>query len=435
MPQRELVVWINLVGIDHLVGRLWSREGAGRATATFAYDSAWLTNPRRFDLSPMLPCGIGAHQINRALPGAFTDCAPDSWGQKLMRRGERLSADETGGTARTLFEVDFLAGVDDASRMGALRFKDANGSGNFLTSSGRPVPPLIDLPVLMGAADKVMRGTDKKRDVDIVLDPGASLGGARPKATVRDTGGHLLIAKFPKNGDDWPVIRWEAVLLDLAKTSGITTPDWKLVEVARKPVLLLNRFDRMSSGERLPFMSAMTALDAVDHPVGRSYVEIAGFIRRFSSKPTDDLAQLWRRVVFNILVSNTDDHLRNHAFLRDGTGWRLSPAYDMNPVPATVKPRIHAINISDTDATGSFELALSVAPKFGLSAPDAAAIAAEVGTAVTKWRDTAKRHKLTANQIAFMASAFDHGDIERAQKVPATTTARKREAKPKTIKR
>jgi serine/threonine-protein kinase HipA len=417
MSERELVVYINLDGVDTLVGRLWSRENQGRSTSTFAYDRTWIGHPRYFDLSPALPKSLHPFQVPKALPAVFTDCAPDSWGQKLMRRGERMLAEKCGKAARALMQVDFLAGVDDLSRMGALRFKAASGDP-FLTTTAKSIPPLIDLPELLGAADRLDRGKERNRDVAIVLAPGTSLGGARPKATVRDKNGALLIAKFPKADDAWPVILWEAVTLELAKMTGITTPTWRLEVLARKPVLLLNRFDRMSAGSRIPFMSAMTALDASDHAQGHSYLEIAETIRRTGSKPTLDLEQLWRRIAFNIMVSNTDDHLRNHAFLHDGKGWRLSPAFDMNPMPPTIKPRIHALAIDDRDGTASLELVLSVAPHFGLSSAKAKAIAAEIGATVATWRDIAKKQKLKGGQLDQMAPAFEHADLKRALALP-----------------
>ena len=296
----------------------------GRASSSFAYDDSWRARRGAFELAPSLPLGPGPFHSNRPLLAAFTDPAPDSWGQKLLRRYERARAEEEGREARTLFDVDFLAGVDDRTRIGAMRFKDPQGDA-FLTRKGEPVPPLIDLPALLGATDRIDRGRETNSDVALVLAPGTSLGGARPKATIRDTDGRLLVAKFPKRDDDWPITRWEATTLALAKTAGVAVPDWRLESVARKPVLLLRRFDRTAANLRIPYMSAMTALDATDHGEQRSYLELADVLRQSGSMPEADLKQLWRRIVFNILVSNTDDHLRNHAFLRDTRGWRLSP--------------------------------------------------------------------------------------------------------------
>jgi serine/threonine-protein kinase HipA len=182
----------------------------------------------------------------------------------------------------------------------------------------------------------------------------------------------------------------------------------------KKPVLLLTRFDRTAGDTRIPFISAMTALDATDHGEQRSYLDLVDVLRQQGARPDADLRQLWRRIAFNILVSNTDDHLRNHAFLRGLRGWRLSPACDMNPCPVDVRPRVHALAIDDADPAGSLDTALSVAPRFGLSAADAKSIAAEVGTAVAAWRATAKRFKLTAAQTDRMSSAFDHADLAAA---------------------
>jgi serine/threonine-protein kinase HipA len=422
--QRELHVFIDIEGKPVLVGRLWARERSGRSSSSFTYDDAWRARRGAFELGPSLPLGPGQFHSERPLFAAFTDAAPDSWGKKLMRRHERARAEEKGGEARTLFDVDFLAGVDDRTRIGALRFKDPKG-GDFLTSKGEPVPPLIDLPALLGATDRIDRGRETNSDVALVLAPGTSLGGARPKATVRDKDGRLLVAKFPKVDDEWPVIRWEAAVLALAKASGVTVPDWRLETIARKAVLLLGRFDRTKANGRIPYMSAMTSLDAIDHGEQRSYLELADVLRQKGSAPDADLRQLWRRIVFNILVSNTDDHLRNHAFLQDGRGWRLSPAFDMNPCPIDVKRRVHVLAIDEVDSTASLDIALSIAAQFGLAKDEARAIVAEVGAAVSKWKYVAKTHKLKTAEIDRMASAFEHDDLRQASSGAAKRTAAK----------
>ena len=421
--QRELHVYIDIEGKPVLIGRLGARERSGRASSSFTYDDAWRARRGAFSLAPALPLGPGQFPSNRPLFTAFTDAAPDSWGQKLMRRHERARAEQEGGEPRTLLDVDFLAGVDDRTRVGALRFKDATGDA-LLTTKGEPVPPLIDLPALLGATDRIDRGRETNSDVALVLAPGTSLGGARPKATVRDRDGRLLVAKFPKQDDDWPVIRWEATTLALAKAAGVTVPEWRLETIARKAVLLLGRFDRTGANVRIPYMSAMTALDATDHGDQRSYLELADVLRQQGSMPEADLNQFWRRIVFNILVSNTDDHLRNHAFLRDARGWRLSPAFDMNPSPVDVKRRIHVLAIDELDGTASLETAFAVAPQFGLAKDDARSIASEVGAAVSKWRDAAKSYKLKPAEIDRMASAFDHEDLRRATKYAGPSVAK-----------
>jgi serine/threonine-protein kinase HipA len=426
--QRELHVFIDIDGKPVLVGRLWARERSGRNSSSFTYDDGWRARRGAFELGPSLPLGPGQFQSDRPLFGCFTDAAPNSWGKKLMRRHERARAEEHGGEPRTLFDVDFLAGVDDRTRIGALRFKDPGGDA-FLTTKAEPVPPLIDLPALLGATDRIDRGRETNSDVALVLAPGTSLGGARPKATVRDKDGRLLVAKFPKRDDDWPVIRWEAATLALAKAAGVTVPDWRLKTIARKGVLLLGRFDRTAANARLPYMSAMTALDAVDDGEQRSYLELADVLRQKGSAPETDLKQLWRRIIFNVLVSNTDDHLRNHAFLRDSRGWRLSPAFDMNPCPVDVKRRIHVLAIDELDGTASLDIALSVAAQFGLAQDQARAIVAEVGGAVSKWRDVAKAHKLKPAEIDRMASAFEHDDLRQATSAGAARAAARKPGK------
>lgn len=329
-----------------------------------------------------------------------------------MLRQERSSARIAGTRARTLLEIDFLAGVDDRTRLGALRFKDTVG-GDFLARAERPIPPLVELSKLLAATGRLERDRETDADLALLLAPGTSLGGARPKATVVDAAGCLHVAKFPKVDDEWPVVTWEAVALTIAGRAGVSVPPWRLETIGRKRVLLIERFDR-SAGRRIPFMSAMTALDADDHGEQRSYLEIVDVLRQAGSRPEEDAGELWRRIVFGILVSNTDDHLRNHGFLRDSSGWRLSPAFDLNPCPVDVRRRSHALAIDEQDPTSSLELALSVAPRFGLSARDAERLAREVGAAVRTWRVVAGSLGLTPAQCRRMESAFEHEDLDLA---------------------
>ena len=258
---------------------------------------------------------------------------------------------------------------------------------------------------------------DADDDIALLLAPSTSLGGARPKASVRDQAGRLAIAKFPDRDEEWPVVRWEGATLSLAEAAGILVPERRLETVARKPVLVLQRFDR-DGDVRVPFVSAMTAIGARDDDgTAHSYREIADALRIEAAAPRDDLAQLWRRIVFNVLVSNTDDHARNHGFLRTPTGWRLSPAYDLNPMPTDVRPRIHALSLHDDDATSSLELAQSASSTFGLRPNEARTIIKEVSKAVRRWREVARAHGITSAQIDRMASAFEHADALAAQKL------------------
>lgn len=427
MPERELSVFANLRGNDFLVGRLWAHG----KTSAFAYSTEWLSLAEGFDLSPALPRFSGTQYIARPLPGAFTDCSPDSWGKTLMRRAERKRADDEGSTPRTLFDVDFLAGVDDRSRMGALRFKDSAAAEDFLSDSGVPVPPLIELPRLLSAAERLDKGKEKGGDIALVLAPGASLGGARPKATIVDKDGSLLVAKFPRESDSWPLIPWEAIALSMAEKSGITVPTWRLQTIANKPVLLLKRFDRAAGGARIPFMSAMTALDAEDHG-GGSYLDILEFIRQHGASPDSDYRELFRRIAFNVLVSNVDDHLRNHAFLRTPQGWRLSPAYDMNPNPHG--QRIHVLSFDGSDKTGSIDLVFSIASKFGLKKDAAWDVIEPVAKAVMDWRTQGKALRLNASQLDFMSTAYEHGDLDRFRQKAAAPKGGKGARNPKASK-
>ena len=411
--ERELLVYIDLDREPVLVGRLWARERTGRETSSFVYDPAWIRRRGAFALAPAVSLTPGPHHAAKGILSASSDSSPDAWGRKLMLRQERARARKAGTAPRSMFEIDFLAGVDDRTRLGALRFKDAAG-GDFLAYTDRPVPPLIDLPLLLSATGRIESDRETDEDLLLVLAPGTSLGGARPKATVRDGGGSLMVAKFPKKDDDWPVTLWEAVVLALAGKAGVIVSAWRLEIIAKKPVLLLKRLDRVDGDRRIPFMSAITAIDAADHGDQRSYLELVDALRQMGSQPGTDAKQLWRRIVFNILTSNTDDHLRNHAFLREATGWRLSPAYDMNPCPVEVRPRVQALAIDDTDPASSIETAIGVAPRFGIALAESRAIAKEVGAAVGAWRAVAKNFKLTAAQIDRMASAFDHADLTKA---------------------
>jgi len=430
--ETEVFVYVDLAGEPHLVGRLWARVRKGRESATFEYDPSWLEYADRFSLEPALTLGPGPFHTpsGRSLFGAMGDSAPDRWGRVLMRRAERRRTERAGETPRTLMEIDYLLMVDDETRQGALRFArhdcmDAGGRAaqdakaeegcSFLAEhEAARIPPLIDLPRLLSAAEHVVGDTDSDEDLQLLLAPGSSLGGARPKASVRDRDGHLAIAKFPHKDDETNAVLWEAVALRLAEKAGIPVPDWRIEPVVNKPVLLLRRFDRVQ-GQRIPFLSAMSMLGASDNE-SRSYLEFVDALRRYGASPKQDMHELWRRIVFNILISNTDDHLRNHAFLYAGPdGWRLAPAYDLNPVPIDIKPRVLTTAIDLDDGSASLDLAMSVMGYFELDEGEARMIAGEVGRAVATWREEAARMGLTQAEIDRMASAFDHEDLHAAQ--------------------
>ena len=414
---REALVYVDLDGVPHLVGRLWARVRKNRESATFEYDAAWLEHAARFSLEPALTLGPGPFHTPADTPmfGAIGDSAPDRWGRALMRRMERRRAERDGHTPRTLQDIDYLLLVDDESRQGALRFAERENGPFVREAEGARIPPLVELPRLLSAAEHVVEETETAEDLRLLFAPGSSLGGARPKASVRDRDGHLAIAKFPRRDDEFSTVLWEAVALALARKAGIAVPAGRVETVANTSVLLLRRFDR-DGPRRIPFLSAMSMLGSTDHDT-RSYLEIVDALRQHGAAPKEDMHALWRRLVFNILISNTDDHLRNHGFLYDGSdGWRLSPAYDLNPVPTDIKPRILTTAINGEDNTASLALAMEVSGYFELNADQARAIAAQVGKAASTWRGEAARHGLTKPDIDRMASAFEHQDLEMARK-------------------
>lgn len=333
---KEVLVYVDLGGEPHLAGRLWARVRKDRESATFEYEKTWLSNPVRFSLEPALTLGPGPFHAppDKPLFGAIGDSTPDRWGRVLMRRAERRRAEQERTAPRTLWEIDYLLQVNDEARLGALRFAEKEG-GPFL--AGRKparIPPLIELPRLLSASERVLDDTDTEEDLRLLLAPGSSLGGARPKASVRDRDGQLAIAKFPNKGDEYNAVLWEALALKLAAKAGIETPAWKLKTAADRPVLLLRRFDRAGEA-RVPFLSAMSMLGARDNEPW-SYMEFVDALRQHGAAPKEDIPALWRRIVFSILISNTDDHLRNHGFLYAGTqGWRIAPATISTRFPPT----------------------------------------------------------------------------------------------------
>lgn len=413
--ERQVFVYVDLDGEPHLVGRLWGRVRKNKEGATFEYNDAWLQHPNSFSLGPALKLGPGPFHTSADMPmfGAIGDSAPDRWGRALMRRMERRRAEHEGQAHRTLQEMDYLLLVDDEARAGALRFADTEGGPFLAQEEAKRIPPLVALPKLLSAAEHVIDETDTDEDLQLLFAPGSSLGGARPKASVREKDGQLAIAKFPRKDDETSTVIWEAVALRLAHKAKIAVAVARVETVGKKPVLLLRRFDR-NGKRRIPFLSAMSMLSAKDNE-SHSYLEIVDALRQHGAAPKADIEALWRRIVFSILISNTDDHLRNHGFLyHNSDGWLLSPAYDLNPVPTDIKPRILTTAINEDDGTASLALAMSVANYFELDAARASEIAKQVGKAVSTWRNEAAHHGVGKSEIDRMASAFEHEDLKEA---------------------
>ena len=392
---REILVSIMLDNKTLPVGKLWCYNRKGRESASFEYNKEWLANPRRFALEPALQLTAGVHYTDKSLFGAIGDSAPDRWGRVLMRRANN--------TGRTLLEIDYLLGVSDEARQGALRFSEGIDN-TYLSYSDKAIPPLIRLPELLSASEKFMDNSESSEELKLLLIPGSSLGGARPKASVLDKDGSLAIAKFPRKDDETDIVCWEAIALTLATQAGINVPKWRLKTILGKSVLIIKRFDREREN-RIPFLSAMSMLGAADNDgLVHNYIEIAGTLVRYGMQPNKDLEELWRRIVFGIMISNTDDHLRNHGFLHESSGWILSPVYDINPNPDKAN---FATAIDNTGTQNTIELALKVVDEFGLSKQRAKEILEQVKNAVSNWRKVAKSFGISKHDMDKMKSAFN----------------------------
>ena len=420
MTEQPIEVDVQIAREDIPAGRLWTHRHGRSESATFSYREDYLQRADAYAIDPALPLQSGQHQtaLGHALFGAMSDCSPDGWGRRLVRRAESHRAQEAGTQPRALTAVDFLLGARDDLREGALRFRERGGE-QYLAVDTEGVPHLVGLSRLLNATEELERDEPTSEDLRVLLHGGSSLGGARPKAHVLDTQGVLSIAKFPSpKADEWDVIRWEAVALKLAADAGINVPEHELQLIDRRPVLVLRRFDRDAAG-RIGYVSAMTMLQAKDGEHA-SYLEIAEAIEENSPDPDADLAELWRRIVFTVLISNADDHLRNHGFLRtSSSGWSLSPAFDLNPNPeGQAKGLVTAIDEHSTEA--SLVTALEVASAFRVSEEQTQQIIGEVSAATDRWREAARACGLSTPQIERLTPAFEHEQSAAARKLLAT---------------
>ena len=397
-------IYIDHAGKTQLVGHCRYVAKHRGQSSVFEYANAWLDNPDAFALDPAnLP--LEGRQMyttsdTSALPGALRDTAPDRWGQQLIKRAFRKAGEE-----RALSEIDYLLAITDQTRIGALRYKrEAEDSFDHDIGHYR-VPPLIRLPALMNAADAVQTNTETAEDLKLLLNEGSPLGGARPKSSVIDNDGALSIAKFPKPDDDRSIPHGEVLALRLARKAGMDVAPARLESVAGRPVALITRFDRRN-GQRIPFLSAMSLLGLNDGDEA-TYTDIADCIRMYSSAPTADLHELWRRIVFSVMIGNLDDHLRNHGFLYDKGGqWRLSPAYDLNPVPLVDKMRELTTWISEEGPDADLDIARRAAAYFALKDNQADVIIDQVSAALRGWQNTARQLGMSAADIALYATAI-----------------------------
>jgi serine/threonine-protein kinase HipA len=395
-------VWLYRAEQNLLVGTAHFTIRRGHLTTVFSYADSYLQHPVAFALDPSLPLDAGGGTVS-GLPGSFADATPDRWGRRLLTRSIRATE---GVTGRLISDVDFLLGVSDETRQGALRFRGRDTDA--VAAAGTEVPKMIRLPELMRAADAVARDPDDFAPVKVLLDAGTgTLGGARPKASVTD-GKKLFIAKFGHHHDEWDVMAWEKTALDLAGQAGLTTPRRKLARIAGKSVLLVERFDREPAEtplHRIPYISAMSMLQGTDGDP-HDYLDLVEEISTHSDGPELDLRELWRRLAFNALINNTDDHMRNHGFLRGRRGWHLSPLFDVNPNPDSSVPHASSIN-GATSREESLAQLISQCAFFALKPREAREGMADLKSVVARWPDVARNNGVEPSEISSFIGAFD----------------------------
>ncbi|MCW2833256.1 MAG: hypothetical protein JWN68_1209 [Nocardioides sp.] len=396
----EIEVAVDLGDRTMVAGTARFDRRRNQTTTSFDYDSAYLADPASYPIDPALSFDTRGGVVS-GLPGAFADCAPDRWGQMLISK--RIRASETG-TARSISELDYLLGVSDTTRQGALRFRRA-GSTMFENAEA-DVPQHIKLPELLHASDQVARdGSEDLTAIKLLLNAGTgSLGGARPKASIIGQDELLYIAKFPRHTDEWDVMAWEKTALDLADRAGIAVPRTILVKVSGRSVLLLERFDRRN-GLRVGYMSAMTLIEGSDGG-GYDYLDVAAGLVDVSGSADEDLSQMWRRMAFSVAIHNTDDHMRNHGLLREPKGWRLSPAFDVNPNPDDAEERATSI-AGETSRQGEVQALMLTAAEFGLSDEEARRTLSDIEQATASWRDVAAGNGIPSGEINRFSGAFD----------------------------
>jgi len=421
--RQEVQVGIGKAGLA-LGTLVYARQGR-REHCAFAYDQAWLKNPVRFGISADLPlvAGYQAHKAASAhdsvFHGAIADTAPDAWGRRVIARdhAKRRRADPQ---LPALTELDYVLAVDDFSRVGALRLGDAEGIWQRTMAQGqRSTPPLIELEPIFQASRAVERGQETAEDLRYLQGKGTSLGGMRPKCTLIDEDGRLAIGKFPSVQDARSVTRGEVLALRLAALAGIDVAPARVVLLGsgseQVPVAVIKRFDRDGADGRIPYQSAASLLQA-SREEERSYTEVADAIRPHGHAPTEDVRQLWRRLVFNLLITNVDDHLQNHGFLHVAHGqWRLAPAFDLNPFPDKDSESKTWLSEQDGPIT-DVAMLLARSAYFALDSTQALAVLGEVHAAVRQWRQLAQAPEvgLQARELDDFAPAFEHPQMDAA---------------------
>jgi serine/threonine-protein kinase HipA len=382
---------------------------------SFEYSNKWLTSTAfSYPIDPDISLYGGRQYPTNNEFGVFADSCPDRWGRALINRRERIQANNENRKPKKLYESDYLLGVYDETRMGALRFK-LDKDGSFLSNDSEvAAPPWATLRTLEEASRRFEEDDNFLNDkwLKQLLKPGSSLGGARPKANIQAPDGSLWIAKFPSKNDEWNTGAWEKVVHDLAKMCSLDVPESKLETFSKLgSTFLVKRFDR-NNDKRIHFSSAMTMLgktDGANADDGSGYLDLVAFIKAYGSSPKKDLIELWKRIVFNMAVTNTDDHFRNHGFILTKNGWRLSPLYDVNPVPYGDEL---SLNVNSSDNSISLELAVESAPYYNISTEDAVKLGNEIVTTVNdNWERLAKQYGINHSSIEYMRPAFSLNTI------------------------
>lgn len=414
---KDIYVHAHWTGMKEpvLMGVLKAEFTRGKEIFSFSYSENWLKSSYSQILDPELQLYTGSQYAKDEKQnfGVFLDSSPDRWGRVLMKRREAAIARSEKRPEKTLRESDYLLGVFDGHRMGAIRFKE-DPDGPFLndnkTLASPPWSSIRELEQISLKLEDENSNEDPEylKWLNILINPGSSLGGARPKASVLDEKNNLWIAKFPSRSDNKDIGGWEMVTNELARNAGLNVAVSKIQKFSSKYyTYLTKRFDRTNTGERIHYASAMTMLGYVDgnnFQDGVSYLEIVDFLTRYGANIESDLRELWQRIVFNVIVSNTDDHLRNHGFILTDKGWTLSPAFDINPNEDGVGL---SLNISPEDNSLDLDLALEVADYFRLTNEDALKKIENIKNSVTNWRSVANKHQLPRSEQEIMAKVFE----------------------------
>lgn len=411
-----------------LVGTLHYNQSGAREHVAFAYDEAWLDASDRFQMEPGLPLVGGAQFHRKVAEGSvfhpiIADTEPDGWGRRVIlrdhakrRQASRRSGKEVGPAQ--LNAIDFLLAVDDSSRVGALRFRDENGIFQRASEpTRRTTLPLIELKQLAAASHAVETASETAADLAYLRGRGTSLGGLRPKCSVLDEDGSLAIGKFPSVQDTRAVTKGEVLAMQLARQAGITAAETRLVDSDGVPVTLVRRFDRTAGGKRILYVSAATLL-GVEAASGDEhfYTEIMDALRVYGVAVQEDAEELWRRIAFSILITDVDDHLKNHGFLHADRGlWRLAPAFDLNPFPDRARELKTWVS-PETGPEATIDALMSITPYFRIPARRAKSILHEVVGAVTTWRKVGRKLKMSESELDAFAEAFEHPELKVARK-------------------